>query len=378
MPFATVEAFKAAADKNPLRIKEAKEAGRRIAGMYCLYTPMEVIMAADAIPVMLCGTRQDPIPTAEKTLPRTLCPLIKSSFGFGLEETCPYFNAADIVVADTTCDGKKKMFEQMAAFKPLHLLHLPHNPTLPEALRFWTSEVARLKERLEMFYGIEITEADLERAIALANRERDALDGLQRLMALKPAPLSGMLMLELLFKSGFFPDKEESSALMEAMVAEVSAAGPGQEPEGPRVLLSGVPMGMGSHKVVKLLEDAGARVVGFENCTGYKRVQRVATDRPPLEAIAARYLATPCSVMTPNTARLELLAEMIDLFQADAVVDLAWHGCHTYAIEQHTVRTFMQERGMPYLALETDYSEADAEQLRVRIEAFLEMQTVAG
>ena len=66
-------------------------------------------------------------------------------------------------------------------------------------------------------------------------------------------------------------------------------------------------------------------------------------------------------------------------FQADAVVDLAWQACHTYAIEQHTMRRFVQEeRGLPYLALETDYSEADAEQLRVRIEAFLEMQTVTA
>ncbi|GAB7081082.1 double-cubane-cluster-containing anaerobic reductase [Megalodesulfovibrio paquesii] len=385
MQYATVEAFKAAADKNPLRIKEAREAGRRVAGMYCLYSPMEVIMAADAIPVMLCGTRQDPIPTAEKTLPRNLCALIKSSFGFGVEETCPYFNASDIIIADTTCDGKKKMFEQMAAFKPLHLLHLPHNPTLPEAQQFWRSEVMRLKTRLEAFYGITITDADLQRGIDLANRERTALDRLQGLMALRPAPISGMLLLELLFKSGFFPDKEESTALMLAIADEIEAAAATRtEPpaEGPRVLLSGVPMGMGSHKVAKLLEDAGARVVGFENCTAYKRIQRVdaamaATD--PLGAIAARYLATPCSIMTPNPARLELLAEMIDRFQADAVVDLAWHGCHTYAIEQHTVRRFVQEtRGLPYLAIETDYSEADAEQLRVRIEAFLEMQTATA
>ncbi len=378
MTFDSVEAFKAVADKNPLRIKEAKEAGRRVAGMYCLYTPMEVLMAAGAIPVMLCGTRQDPIPTAEKTLPRNLCALIKSSFGFGVEQTCPYFNAADIIVADTTCDGKTKMFEQMAEFKPLHLLHLPSSPELPQAKAFWLSEVARLQAKLEEFFDITISDADLAAAVTLANREREALDAMQRLMALKPAPLSGMLMLELLFKSGFMPDKEESIALMQAIVDEVAAAGPGNQAEGPRVLLSGVPIGMGSHKVVQLLEESGARVVGFENCTGYKRVQRVDEDAPPLEAIATRYLTTPCSVVTPNTSRLALLADMVETFQADAIVDLAWQGCHTYAIEQHAVRRFAQEKGLAYLAIETDYSDTDTEQLRVRMEAFLEMQTAAG
>lgn len=93
--------------------------------MYCLYSPKEIIMAAGAIPVPLCGTRQDPIPTAEKVLPRNLCPLIKSSYGFAATDTCPYFHFSDILIAETTCDGKKKMYELLGQLKPLHLLQLP-------------------------------------------------------------------------------------------------------------------------------------------------------------------------------------------------------------------------------------------------------------
>ena len=58
-------------------------------------------------------------------LPRFLCPLIKSSFGFALQDSCPYLAASDIVVADTTCDGKKKMYELLAEYKPIVLLQLP-------------------------------------------------------------------------------------------------------------------------------------------------------------------------------------------------------------------------------------------------------------
>ena len=43
-------------------------------------------------------------------------------------------------------------------------------------------------------------------------------------------------------------------------------------------------------------------------------------------------------------------------------------------MEAFKVKKFVtEELGLPSLHLETDYSESDTEQLRVRIEAFLEM-----
>jgi benzoyl-CoA reductase/2-hydroxyglutaryl-CoA dehydratase subunit BcrC/BadD/HgdB len=145
-------------------------------------------------------------------------------------------------------------------------------------------------------------------------------------------------------------------------------------PSGPRILLTGVPVGLGSEKVVRLIEEANARVVCFETCGGYKRVQPVDEGYDPLTAIAERYLATPCSVMSPNTGRLALLDRLISEFTVDGVVDLTWHACHTYNIEAYTIEKFVTEQRMlPFLHLETDYSASDTEQLRVRIEAFLEM-----
>ena len=102
--------------QNLTDIAQAKEEGRKVVGFYCLYSPVELAIAAGAIPVSLCGTKNDPIEAAEKVLPRNLCPLIKSSYGFALTDTCPYFRASDLVVGETTCDGKKKMFELLATF----------------------------------------------------------------------------------------------------------------------------------------------------------------------------------------------------------------------------------------------------------------------
>lgn len=377
MTFASIERLKDAAERNALSIQEAKAAGRRVVGLYCLYSPAEIALAAGAIPVVLCGTRQDPITAAESILPRNLCPLIKSSFGFAVEGSCPYLSAADLVVADTTCDGKKKMFELLGEMKPVHMLQLPHEQG-PRALEYWRDELAALVRRMEGDFGVTISDADLSAAIATMNRERRALKALMDLPRIAPSPVSGMTMLEMLFKLGFFSDRETIITLAEDVVREVrGAAAAGTLPVRgavPRILLTGVPVGMGSHKVVRLIEECGADVVCMENCTGYKKTLMVDEEGDPLTALARRYLATPCSVMSPNTGRFTMLGDIATDFAVDGVVDLTWQACHTYNVEAHKVRSFFRERfDLPVLHIETDYSEADAEQLKVRIEAYLEM-----
>ena len=94
----------------------------------------------------------------------------------------------------------------------------------------------------------------------------------------------------------------------------------------------------------------------------------------PMDALARQYLATPCSVMSPNDGRFELLETMIRDFSVDGVVDLTWQACHTYNVEAFSINEKVFEiLGVPALHLETDYSESDTEQLRVRVEAYLEM-----
>lgn len=143
-----------------------------------------------------------------------------------------------------------------------------------------------------------------------------------------------------------------------------------------RILLTGVPVGIGSEKVIRIVEQIGeADVVAFESCSGYKQAFQVDEDRDPMDALAEQYIKTPCSVMSPNNGRFTLLAEIIkDFSSIDGVIDLTWQACHTYNVGSFLVDELVQERlGVPSLHLETDYSESDTGQLRVRIEAYIEM-----
>jgi benzoyl-CoA reductase/2-hydroxyglutaryl-CoA dehydratase subunit BcrC/BadD/HgdB len=371
-------------ETNVLRLTEAKDAGKKVVGTYCLYSPSEMALAAGAIPVSLCGTRQDAVPAAETVLPRTLCPLIKSSYGFMLNDSCAYLAASDIVICDTTCDGKKKMFELMGKEKNMMVLQLPYNQSTGASLPYWLKQFELLEERLEADLGCEITFESLRDAIALSNRERTAVKRVLDTAKHNPSPLTGTQMVEMCFKTAFFPDKEMGIALLNEVADELEEkirAGESPLPSSaPRILLTGVPIGLGSHKVVKLLDECGASPVCLDNCSGYKKTRLMvdiddAKDQADIMRILARrYLDIPCSVMSPNPHRYETLRELASDFAVDAVVDLTWQGCHTYAVESYSIKKFITgELNLPCLLLETDYSESDTEQLRVRIESFLEM-----
>lgn len=363
---------------NSVKIKEAHEAGKKVVGMYCVFSPSEIALAADAISVTLCGTAQGPIEDAEKELPRNLCPLIKSSYGFAITDKCPYFYFSDVLLAETTCDGKKKMYELMGKLKPMHIMNLPQTADDEDSLDLWKKEMVKFKKFLEEKLEVEITDEKLRDAIKLMNRERNAMKKLHKLNAHKPAPLSGMDMMLAQWLKGFNVDKEAGIDLIERLIDEVEermAKGIYAFDEtAPRILLTGCPIGSGSEKVLKALEEAGASVVALENCTGYKGLDvLVDEEKDPITALAEKYLSTPCSCMTNNNSRLDLIKRLADEYDVEGVVDLTWQACHTYNIESFTVKKFVQEElNLPFIQIETDYSDSDTGQVKVRVEAFLE------
>ena len=110
-----------------IKMKELKESGKRIVGVFCTFTPWELVEAADAVAVTLCGVGDDNAKLAEERLPQNLCPLVKASYGGAVADRCPFFYFSDMVLAETTCDGKKKMYELLNEIKAVSYTHL----TLP-------------------------------------------------------------------------------------------------------------------------------------------------------------------------------------------------------------------------------------------------------
>lgn len=377
----------------------AKAQGRPVVGILCEFTPREIILAAGAVPVCLCGGSAATIPAAEQFLPANLCPLIKSTFGYHVTGKNPFLNWADLVVAETTCDGKKKMFELMGAAKPMYVLELPQKADDPDAFERWTQEIRKFKEQLEQRFHTRITDEKLRDAVRLMNRERGLRRQLADLMTRDEPPLTGRQLIE--FKSlisGIEADLQQYEKALEIFAARGGAApspavgatpssrepqcapaapccGEASQPRELRVLLTGVPLVHGAERVLELIEAAGAVVVAMENCTGLKPIlDDVDLDEPDvLRAIAKKYYHLPCSVMTPNARRFETLRSLAGKFRPDCIIELVWQACLTYDIESFHIRKLVEdELHLPYLKITTDYSPSDSARISARVEALFE------
>ena len=371
------EEFAEQRQKSFLAIKEVKDRGVPVVGTFCTYFPVEIAMAMGAATVSLCSTSDETIPAAEKDLPKNLCPLIKSSYGFAATKKCPFFYFSDLVVGETTCDGKKKMYEYLGQFKDVFTMELPNRQT-KDGLTLWKNEIIRFKEYLEQKFHVAITEEQIRNAVKIQNEGRVALKRLYELMRLDPAPMTGQELFSVLYGSTFKPDRSKIPGEVNAIADRVEkeyAEGKMLEKK-PRILVTGCPIGGATEKVIKAIEDNGGVVVTFENCGGAKSVDRLVEEDAEdiYEAIAKRYLSIGCSVMTPNPNRIELLGRLIDEYQVDGVVEMILQACHTYNVESLGIRRFVNdEKHKPYISVETDYSQADIGQLNTRIAAFIEM-----
>ncbi len=356
-----------------------KEGGTPVAGIYCGYAPIELFHAMGIVPAVLCAFADKSISTAESTLPANLCPLIKSSYGFILEGTCPFFNMADAVIAETTCDGKKKMFELAAEVKPMHVMDLPQLPDEEEALGNWSVMIRKLQRFLEERFKRFATDEQIEEAIQKTNTRNRMMRKVYDFAAMHPPVITW----EEIYDIGFLalpatadeviPIIKEVLTTLENRVEEGVSFG---SESSPRVLVTGCPVGGDALKIFKIIEECGGVVVAPDSCTGMKtfigEIDENTDD--PVRAIARRYLQIPYACMTPNENRLIALSELIDHFKPDVVIDFILTACHSYNVESYKVgRHVTEKHDLAFLKIETDYSDNDEGQIRTKIQALFEI-----
>ncbi len=366
-----------------LRIKElldAKQAGRLVVGSFCVFVPEEIILALGGVSVGLCAGAEFGTAEAERYVPRNTCSLIKSAFGFALEKVCPFLAVSDLVVGENTCDGKKKSYERFAGLvNEFYSMDLPQTKS-PEGLALLRAEYGRFATALSERAGVPLEVGRLRQAIETVNAKRRALHRLDKLRAARPAPISGLDGL-LANQVAFYDDPERFTGSVNALCDELErriGASDGVFPgDAPRILISGCPMAVPNWKIHSLVEGLGAVVVGEESCVGARGNQKLTAGDADtvdglLDAIADRYAEIDCAIFTPNPSRGEHVAAMKDELGADGVIHYALQFCTPYQMEAPEIERRMERDAIPFLAIDTDYSAGDGEQLRTRIEAFVE------
>lgn len=366
-----------------LRIKELvdhKAAGGTVIGMFCLYVPEEIIRALGGQSVGLCAGAEWAYGEVERILPQNTCALIKSFMGFKLGKVCPYVESADLVIGETTCDGKKKAYELFADLAPLHVMELPQMKR-PEDRALWRTEIGRLIAKLEEVSGRKLTAEALAATTKEVNDKRRALQRLNAARKASPVPISGKDAL-LAVQVAFYDDVPRFTTMVNKIADELEvrvAAGEGAAPaDAPRILVTGTPMSIPNWKLHDVIEKAGAVVVMEEMCTGSRYYSTLVNESPQdlpgmIDALTDKYLDINCACFTPNSARIDDVIRLAKEYRADGVVQCDLQFCGPYQIEATLVERAAKEAGVPTLRIDTDYSMGDLGQLSTRVEAFLEM-----
>jgi benzoyl-CoA reductase/2-hydroxyglutaryl-CoA dehydratase subunit BcrC/BadD/HgdB len=370
-----------------LRIKElqdSRKAGNKVIGAFCIYAPEEIAYAANATMVGLCGGADFSVPDAEAVIPRNLCPLIKSFYGFKLNGTCPYFQSSDLVVGETTCDGKKKVYELLNELIQTYVIEIPHKPDTQQGKEFWLKEVEAFKAKIEEVTGNKITAEKLKAAITLINNKRKALKRLNNLRLYNPSPISGLDAL-LIYQISFNDDPVRFTAKVNELCEELEQRvkdGIGvTAKDAPRLMISGCPMAIPNWKVHSIAQEAGASVVVEESCVGTRYFSELVEPKGDslndlLWAIVEKYSKIPCACFTPNDRRLKSVKDLAEEFNVDGIIYYTLQNCHDYNVESVKVDRVAKAAGLPMLKIETDYAMGDSAQIKTRVEAFLEI--IAG
>jgi benzoyl-CoA reductase/2-hydroxyglutaryl-CoA dehydratase subunit BcrC/BadD/HgdB len=366
-----------------LRIQELQEhkaAGGKVIGTFCVFVPEEIIRAAGGICIGLCSGVEIGAAQAEKVLPRNICPLIKSFMGFKLGKVCPYFESCDMVVGETTCDGKKKAFEILNDYVPVHVMETPQMKRKKDR-ELWSSEIDEFITSVEETTGNKITADSLQQSIREVNGKRRALLRMAELRKNNPSPISGKDSL-LIEQIAMYDDVERFTLKVNELCDELETrVKEGKCPEnsaGPRIIVTGTPMAIPNWKVAHIIESSGAVIVAEELCTGLRYFENTVPETgDSIERmsglIAERYLNINCACFTPNHGRMEKLVQLAEEYKADGIIHCSLTFCDPYAVEANRVEKVLKEKGMPLLKIETDYGQEDIGQLKTRIEAFLEL-----
>jgi benzoyl-CoA reductase/2-hydroxyglutaryl-CoA dehydratase subunit BcrC/BadD/HgdB len=285
----------------------------------------------------------------------------------------------DFVYGETTCDAKKKTWELLDRMVPTYVMEIPQLKRERDRA-LWLEEVKDFKTQMEKKSGKTITTEAVTAATKIMNAKRKALQRLNALRANSPAPISGKDVL-LIEQIAFYDEPVRFTAKVNALCDELDERvkqGAGVAPKtAPRILVSGTPMALPNWKLHNLIESAGGIVVNEESCIGTRYFKDLMDESngsldKQLAALTDRYMKIDCSCFTPNNERIDQVIKEYRDSKAQGVIHYCLQFCHTYNIEAIRIKEACEKNGIPFMAIESDYSPEDVGQLQTRVEAFLE------
>lgn len=345
--------------------------GNRVFGYFCSYFPEELLHAASILPMRILGTKEN-VSLADSHVQAFICSLVRTSFDAALKKK---FDFLDGVVFPHSCDSIQNLADIWRHHLPeqfTDVVVLPVWVDIPEAEDYLTEEIRRFKGKLEDYLGEEIQDAELIASIETYNENRSVLSDLYALRRDNPGAITGTGVLDIV-RASMCMRKEEHTALVRELLKELQK-GPSTDNEVVRIVLFG--NACDHPAIMNLFEETGAVVVDDDLCTGSRYFLCI---EPPegdsIRTLAKRYLRrVPCpSKHNTQFDRREYLVDMVRQSNADGVVMLVLKFCDPHDFDYPDLAKHLTEAGIPHLRIETEMQSSSVEQIRTRLEAFVEM-----
>jgi benzoyl-CoA reductase/2-hydroxyglutaryl-CoA dehydratase subunit BcrC/BadD/HgdB len=371
----------------PERFLNPDSTKKKMIGVYCMMVPEELIDAAGAVSVRLCAGCFESSQIGEDRIPRDVCPLVKSAMGFTIQKGLAAVDLCDVVIVPATCDAKRKLGEELSAFKNVWMIEVPHIKDAEFSRRIWIDQLYGLKSKIEKYAGngrakTKTSSRYLGAAIKKTAVAQWELRQLLSIRQSKSPVIWGRqaVVVENAYAYTRTEDWADNLAQLNIQLAKKVKHNNAVCSENcPRIFIAGSPVIFPNTKIQSLVEEMGGIVVADESCAGdrylYDPVGNPENSLAgQMTGIASRYLAPCiCPAFTPNDDRLFMIKRMVADFAADGVLYHVLKGCVIYDFELHRVEKILNRAKIPVLRIETDYNPEDVEQLRTRIEAFIEM-----
>lgn len=351
-------------------------------GTYCVMMPQELVYAAGARPLKLCSGNYVGFQFGDDVAPRDACPLVKAVLGNNLIGSNGLYDTCDMYIVPITCDCKKKMASMLAKHKETWPMYVPINKTDDEAMDTYVRELRAMTAKIEAKTGKNVTRQALSHQIAVMGEVQREI---RRFTELKGNPqllIRGTHAMAVL-NTQAYDDMEHWLGQLKLLNDELELRLSNQQfltrKKLPRILVTGSPITFPNMKLPLLIEEMGGLVVADETCIGDRGMSDpTAVCEDSLggyyRALANRYVAAcSCPIFSDNAQRMARLEQMIKDQQVDGIIYHVLRGCLVYDYEFQQVEQYFTEKGIPVIRVESDYNEEDVEQLRIRIEAFIEM-----
>lgn len=351
-----------------------------IIGTFCAMVPDEIVIACGGIPVKLCGGNYIAQIAGDEIAPRDSCPVVKSVIGGFDMDLLPIYKKCKLAIVPTSCDGKKKMAEVISNYVPTIPLHIP---ALKDEAKFNETigiYLGLIKE-IEKKTGHKLTRSSLKKAIALTQKINKQAHKFMTFKQLKPTVISGTHAM-VVINSYQYSDREVYLKELTLLNKHLARKVKNKEllPEKTkRILVTGSPLVFPNYKIPLVLEELGAVISADETCTGDRMLYdtvcvRENTIESMVRALVAKCIL-PCSCPTfaYNEQRIYKLKQMIKEYSIDGIVYSVLRGCLPYDFEVRDVERLSEQLNIPVIRVETDYNTEDKEQVKIRLEAFVEM-----